>query len=155
MLNKSGERRQRKASLRVQQTHHHRHRPCKGEIGQHQPCIVDRQSSVVSGKSGASARITSGIKNPIRIDPEQRGAVRAEHAPANPAAAMPPSVSRTRSRAGTKAAFKPPRQAGGNHIDQLEGNRERVRDETRAEQRREQGIAGIQAVARPVFPKIP
>ena len=46
------ERRQRKTALRIQQRHHHGHRPGKGEIRQHQAGVVDgKLQRLATGKA--------------------------------------------------------------------------------------------------------
>ena len=60
-------------------------------------------------KPGASAAITSGISSPIKTVATISAALTVPSTrPANAAAATAPSVSRTRSQAGTSAAFSPP-----------------------------------------------
>ena len=101
-------------------------------------CSVSRPEN-----PGASAVITSGITsastavaaiNAVVTVPSTR--------PANAAAATAPSVSRTRSHAGTSAAFSPPSVNSRRiDIDQLKRRQERIRDGARAEQRGQRRIA--------------
>ena len=102
--------------------------------------------------------ITSGITRPSNAVAAISAAVMVPSTrPAKAAAATAPPVSRTRSHAGTSAAFSPPSVNSRLHnIDQLKRRQERIRDGARAEQRRDSANrARIRAAARPAFPRIP
>ena len=129
------ERGQRDVALRVEQPHHHRDRAGEGEIGQHQPGIVDRElqrrlsdearrqrarSAAASSRPSSSASTSVASADGAEHPPgEGRGGGRAV------ALAHPQPG---RHQRGVQRAFgqQPPR-----HIDQLERQQERVRDRRR------------------------
>ncbi len=138
------ERRQRKAGLRVHERHYHRDGTCEGEVGQHQPRVVDRQ---LQGRmSGKPRREHGHDKRHQQADQrcrrEQRRADGAEdpscksrrcHCAFGLAHAQPGRHQRRVQRALG--------QQPSHDIDQLKRHQECIRDRACAEQRRNHRIA--------------
>jgi hypothetical protein len=138
-------RRQREAVLRVQESHHHGDRTCKGEIGQHQPRVINRE---LQRRMPDKARRQRGDDErhgeaEDRRDHDQRQADGAEHASGerrggNGALGIAhPQPGRHQRR--IQCAFA---QQSPGHIDQLKRHQECIGHGAGAEQRRHHCVAG-------------
>ena len=132
------------AAVGVQHGCHHRDRTREGEIRQHQPQRVDGELKCrLSGKRRRQwgDHVWSGESEDDRSN-EHGQADRAQRATGECGScgfarvAADPGIGRHQHRVQRAFAQKPARD-----IDELERKQERVRDEARAEQRRDQGVA--------------
>ena len=138
------ERRQAEAPLRAGQRQHHGRGAREGEIGQHQPRVIDREPQRVGpGKSRRQHAHDDGHqKSDQQGHDDERGADRAEHASGEGrrrgrAFGVAPSQPRRHQRRVQRALG----EQAPDDVDELERRQKGVRDGTCAEQRREHGIA--------------
>lgn len=139
------ERRQRQPPLRIQEPHQHRDGAGEGEIGQHQPRVLDCE---IERRAAEKARRDDRDdqrhhQRDDDRDRDQRHADRAEHASCEggggrlAAALADAQPGRDQGRIQRALAEQAP-----HNVDELERGQERVRHRPGAEQRRDQGIAG-------------
>ncbi len=138
------ERGQRKASLRVEQRHHHGDRAGESKVGQHQPCVVDGElQRVAADEAGRDRRDHQRHQNADhQRGRDHGGADGAEHAAGEGGcridAVRVARLQPCRHQRGVQAALG---QQPSHHVDKLKRRQEGIRHRPRAKQRRDHGIA--------------